>query len=218
MILRKDLLMIFAKFPEPGRVKTRLARELGNETAAEIYVKLVERVVENVGQQGDRAAGRWEIWVVFDPADREAEVREWLEPLFPRAVVGFLAQGAGDLGARLAGAFGAAFRTGFEKVIAIGTDCVELGAAEITEGFQLLEGVDVVFGPAADGGYYLVGLSEERGELFAGIPWSSARALEASLGVTEREGWSHATLAVLSDVDEVAQWEALRAGDARWGG
>lgn len=212
----RPLLMIFVKFPEPGKVKTRLAKALGNEEAAAVYCKLVRRVARQVlaPTVSDEA---WEIWVVFDPADREAEVRAWLGPLFGAAATRYLPQVPGDLGERLAGAFAAGFGAGFENVAAIGTDCVDLDREGIAECWRLLgDGNDVVFGPADDGGYYLIGLKGPQADLFSGIPWSSEQTLTASVAAAQAGGLSYGQLATLSDVDEVEQWHALCAKDARW--
>ncbi|MFT4550627.1 MAG: rSAM/selenodomain-associated transferase 1 [Verrucomicrobiales bacterium] len=201
-----DLLIIFVKFPEPGKVKTRLAKSLGSEGAADAYRWLVARVAENVVEP----SGEWAIWVIFDPAEREGEVREWLEPLFGASVSRYVPQADGDLGARLGGAFAAGFDAGFEKVAAIGTDCVDLGLEGIRHCWRSLEEHDVVFGPADDGGYYLVGLKSVCARLFTEVPWSHERTLEVSRGVAASEGLSVAELEVLSDVDEIEQWEDIQ--------
>ena len=204
--------MIFVKFPEPGRVKTRIAEAVGAEEAARIYRDLVGRVSGKVVPD-ERAELQWEVWVIFDPPERESAVRDWLEPLFGDAVERFEPQVEGDLGERLAAAFAAGFAAGFAKVAAIGTDCVELDADGIGECWRLLDEKDVVFGPAEDGGYYLVALKKECAALFAGVPWSSAETLAVSKAVTAQLGLSVGELATLSDVDEIVQWEALCVRD-----
>ena len=141
--------MIFVKFPEPGRVKTRLAKSVGDEEAANIYRRLVARVAGQVvapSAAGD--AEPWAIWVVFDPPERHHEIRTWLEPLLggPGEIDAFVPQADGDLGARLGAAFTEGFKAGFGRIAAIGTDCVDFGEAEIQECWRQLDETDVVFG------------------------------------------------------------------------
>ena len=210
--------MIFVKFPEPGRVKTRLAKSVGNQEAARIYRTLVARVTRQViAPQSGEANGRWAIWIVFDPPERHEQIREWLDPVLGSGVDAYVPQVDGDLGARLSAAFSQGFETGFGRIAAIGTDCVEFGAAEISECWRHLDENDVVFGPAEDGGYYLIGMKREHPELFAAIPWSSAQTLAASRAAADAAGLDFVELAMLSDVDEIGQWEALCSSDRRRG-
>ena len=206
----RHLLMIFVKFPEPGKVKTRLAKVLGDEGAAKAYRQLVSHVAEGV-QPPQGLEDQWAIWVVFDPAERESEVREWLDPQFRGAASRYLAQVPGDLGDRLVGAFAAGFEAGFGKIAAIGTDCVDLDADGIGEAWKMLDQRDVVFGPADDGGYYLVGLKDASPIIFQGVPWSDPRTLAVSRQIASEAGLSVGELAVLSDIDEIEQWRELSA-------
>jgi len=206
--------MIFVKFPEPGRVKTRLARSVGDQEAAAIYRNLVARLAKQVWP-GGAGADRWDLWIVFDPSEREAELREWLDPLFGVSVAAYVPQAAGDLGGRLAAAFSAGFAVGFVKVAAIGSDCVELDEASLRACWRLLDSSDVVFGPAHDGGYYLIGMKRMHPSLFTGIPWSTEQTLAESRSAAQRAGLSHAALATLNDIDEIEQWQAVNRADAR---
>ena len=213
----RDLLMIFVKFPEPGKVKTRLAKSVGNEGAANIYRKLVAQVAGQVVAQGTgEVEGDWAIWILFDPPERQREIRTWLDPLLGGAVDASVPQVEGDLGVRLEAAFARGFEAGFRRIAAIGTDCVGFGEAEIRQCWRLLDETDVVFGPADDGGYYLIGMKREHQELFTKIPWSSPQTLEASQAAARAAGLSFAELPTMADVDEIEQWEALCASDPRW--
>ena len=214
--------MIFVKFPEPGKVKTRLAKVLGDEEAAHAYRSLVARVAQNVVPP---SGGDWAIWVVFDPAERESEVREWLDPVFGGAIDAYLPQVRGDLGERMEQALSAGFAAGFGQVALIGSDCVDLDQDGIGECWRLLrEEKDVVFGPANDGGYYLVGANapgctaggiDVSPVLFNGVPWSDGRTLEVSKEVAAAAGLKIGELEPLGDVDEIEDWEALAARDGR---
>ncbi len=203
--------MVFAKWPEPGKVKTRIAKVLGDEEAAAIYRVLVRRVMENLAAFS-RGAG--DLWLVVDPATREAELRGWLDGEMAAAGwsperVEYRPQADGDLGDRLRGAFEAAFRAGYRQVAAIGTDCVDLETDLVTRAFA--SAADVVFGPAGDGGYYLVRLRDPAGcAVFDGVPWSTGQTLQQSLAAAGRAGLGVELLAELDDIDTAEDWR--RAG------
>ena len=192
-------ILLFVKYPEPGKVKTRLAATLGAEMAADIYRRLVAAVVAGLPDGDD-------LIVVFDPPERRAQVEEWLQSLLAERRADFTAQAAGDLGVRLERAFADAFDQGFGKVAVIGSDCIELTPATFSETWQALEAHDAVLGPSTDGGYYLLALRQPCAALFHGVAWSTdavraqtrARAQAAGLAVHE--------LAALPDIDTEADW------------
>ena len=192
-------ILLFVKYPEPGKVKTRLAATLGAEMAADIYRRLVAAVVAGLPDGDD-------LIVVFDPPERRAQVEEWLQSLLAERRADFTAQAAGDLGVRLERAFADAFDQGFGKVAVIGSDCIELSPATFSETWQALETHDAVLGPSVDGGYYLLALRQPCAALFHGVAWSTdavraqtrARAQAAGLAVHE--------LAALPDIDTEADW------------
>jgi rSAM/selenodomain-associated transferase 1 len=137
--------LLFARAPHAGRVKTRLAREIGAARALSAYRAMGRRVSEAV-------AARYPLTIWYTPADAGAAMRDWLGPHRLRP------QGAGDLGARLAGAFAEHFAEGPGPVIAIGADAPAVDAAVIADAERALQTHDVALGPARDGGYYLIGL------------------------------------------------------------
>ncbi len=201
----ENLVMVFLKHPEPGRVKTRLAARVGAEEAASIYRRLVWKVLQLIPDEPV-------VWLVFDPPEGEFALREWLEPVLVRfgEAVEFRAQCAGDLGARMRGAFDAAFEAGFARVAVIGTDCVDLDAEVFDAVWRNLDdAADAVFGPAADGGYYLLGLKSRHPELFEHIPWSQNNTLQRSLAAADRAGIVCAMLPVLCDVDDFEDWKRV---------
>ena len=191
--------LVFVKFPEPGKVKSRLADGIGGEAAAQVYRSLTDRVISAIPDgEGVR--------VVFDPPDREGDVRRWLAPALARfGPVEFWPQAAGDLGRRLEAAFARAFAAGRSATaLAIGSDCVELGGRHLAEARErLAAGVDVVFGPALDGGYYLVGMRQPQPAVFHGIPWSAPDTLARSLAAAAEAGLTTALLEPLRDIDDL---------------
>lgn len=188
---RGELLLVFARFPEPGRVKTRLEPALGPHGAAALHRSMAERTLRRL--EGFR------VQVRFDGADAD-RVREWLGPA--RAL---RAQGPGDLGARLRRGFAEGFAEGADPVLAVGTDCPRLGPAEVRAALAALESKDAVFGPATDGGYYLVALRRRAwsraASLFDAVPWGGAEVLRASLAAARSAGLATRLLPALADVD-----------------
>ena len=183
-------LLIFAKEPRPGHVKTRLAADIGPERAAGIYGEMGRGIVDRL------RAGPFRRVVFFDPPEALPAVLEWLDP----GGLEFSPQVPGDLGTRLEAAVREGFRRA-EAVVVVGTDAPDLDSELVTSAFERLKEVDLVLGPAADGGYYLLGLKSEAPELFHGIPWSTPQVLATTLRRAKALGLSVSTLPSLSDVD-----------------
>ena len=159
---------IFARAPIPGRVKARLAEDVGPSTAAEVYWQVGRRVVTNVAGSGYRTI----IW--FTPPTEGAFMREWLDGV---GRVELRPQGGGAIGERLAHAFARHFADGASRAIIVGTDCPGIERRHVTEAFAALDTHDIVLGPTAAGRVYLIGLREPQPALFRGVHWSSAAVL-----------------------------------------
>ncbi|HJV64630.1 MAG TPA: TIGR04282 family arsenosugar biosynthesis glycosyltransferase [Geomonas sp.] len=187
----KPALAIFAKTPAAGKVKTRLTPPLSPEESAELYrCMLLDTVARMAPLHIDT--------FVFYHGERE---------FFDAAIPGLpLIPQAGDcLGKRLEHAFTALFALGYDARVVIGSDAPDLPLPFVRQAFDLLsEGRDAVFGPAEDGGYYLVGLRNGHGCLFRGIPWSGPLVLETSLAIARREGFDSYLLPNWYDVDSPA--------------
>ncbi|MGQ0713053.1 MAG: TIGR04282 family arsenosugar biosynthesis glycosyltransferase [Gemmatimonadaceae bacterium] len=197
----RNALVIFARAPEPGQVKTRIAAELGAMAAVEIYRTLATRVISAA-----LAGTSYRVTVAYSPRDGESVVRAWLGPspaLRPQC--------DGDLGARMACAVGDELARGAERVIVIGTDCPEVTPAVIEDAFARLERSDVVLGPAADGGYYLIGMSRLHRALFDDVPWSSPDTLRVTRERARASGLRVELLGELRDVDTASDWRAWLA-------
>ena len=165
---------MFLRHPDPGHTKTRLIPALGAEGAAELHRVVVEHTVA-VAASLVRDAVR--TWLLVDPPAAVPAVESWLGP--PAGMV-VLPQPPGDLGERLKSSMAAAFLAGARRVVAIGTDCPDLEARHLEAALEALEAREAVVGPAADGGYYLLGLSQPLLSVFDAIPWSSDRTLEVT--------------------------------------
>jgi rSAM/selenodomain-associated transferase 1 len=196
-------LLIFAKWPEPGRVKTRLSPPLTQKQAASLYqCMLMDTLAATSLITGIQRM------IFFDGNDENAAFFQALAP----DVAVYRQQGM-NLGERLSAAFAVAFELGHQRVAIIGTDSPHLDSKEICSAFALLstDKTDVVFGPSEDGGYYLVGLRQSEPELFRDIHWSSSTVLNESLARAKSAGLRQALLAPCFDLDTVDDLHRLTA-------
>jgi len=190
------VLGVFAKWPEPGRVKTRLG------LAADVAARAAEAFLRDTLDRGSAVAARRV--VVFAPADAGERFAGLVPPGWACEP-----QADGDLGDRLTAFFARHLPTG-EAVVAIGADSPTLPVEYIREAVGLLGDADVVLGPACDGGYYLVGLRGELPPLFTGIDWSTAGVLAQTIAALAEPRWRVRLLSPWYDVDTPADWGLLR--------
>lgn len=191
--MNANAILYFVKYPTPGRVKTRLARTIGEAQAARLYQQLAEANFSIL-----RQCERTDLIVVFDPPEDQEKVQQWL-PGAGR----YVPQKGSGLGDRLANAFQWAFDQGYTKAAACGSDILQLTTAIMEQSFTALNDTDVVIGPAKDGGYYLIGLASNQLELFEGIDWSTSAVLSQTYRAIDRSGLKHSTLCLLEDLDEI---------------
>ncbi len=189
----KDCLIIFTRYPEPGKTKTRLIPVLGAEGAATLQRQMTEQKLTQVREL--QAAYPVSVEVHFTGGNEQL-MQSWLG-----SSLIYQRQSEGDIGCRMASAFQASFEAGMNNVVLIGIDCPDLNAQLMAEAFQALHQHDLVLGPALDGGYYLIGLRRLIPELFTGIRWSTAEVLPQTLRIAQRLELAVAKLPLLSDVD-----------------
>jgi rSAM/selenodomain-associated transferase 1 len=199
-----DVLIVFVKEPRPGLVKTRLLPALDPESAAELYRALAE---EEIRQTVPRSGEYTRLFFYAPPSSPEA-MSAWLPG---EALV---AQQGDDLGARMSAAFDEAFRRGARRAAVIGTDVPWLSRDRVAEAFRALDEHEVVLGPTADGGYYLLALNRSRPELFRGIAWSTASVLASTVERAAGLGLRVQMLGPLADIDTIddlrAHWSRVR--------
>jgi rSAM/selenodomain-associated transferase 2/rSAM/selenodomain-associated transferase 1 len=199
-----DRLAIFARFPEPGRAKTRLIPALGPAGAAQLHAEMVRHTLRRVDELDGRHGVSLEVWFAGGNT-------EWFRAAFGERC--YRRQTEGDLGARMAHAFGAMLADARAAVI-IGTDCPALTARIVSDAFGALRDHDLVLGPATDGGYYLIGLRRPIPDLFDRMSWGTSGVLSETLARAERLGLGVHLLPSLDDVDEPSDlvvWEAARS-------
>ncbi|MFT4679015.1 MAG: rSAM/selenodomain-associated transferase 1 [Litorivivens sp.] len=179
-------LIIMAKPPIAGKVKTRLARGIGDENALVVYRNLLQHTMD-VAQT---SALKPEVFATekstyFDETGFDQHL-----------------QSEGDLGDKMDLACRQMLKSA-QKVVIIGTDCPDISHKHIDEANNLLDSHDVVFGPCEDGGYYLLGLKIAHKELFENLPWSTESLLKLTLKRCLDAGISTVLLEELSDVDTI---------------
>lgn len=197
-----DLLIIFAKNAKMGLVKTRLAATVGSEKALHVYNDLIAHTQSLIP---DKIATS----VYHFPENLESF--HWIGEQVSNKL-----QAEGDLGDKMKSAILDGFKAGFDRVVLIGTDCFELKESHLELAFASLKTKPVVFGPAKDGGYYLVGAQSKMQNkldlLFRNIPWSTKEVLKKSIQVLDENKLDYALLEVLSDVDveeDLPEWYQL---------
>ncbi len=198
---RRPVLVIFLRAPQHGAVKRRLAAGIGESAAFSFYRSQVRDIIRRLGQ--DR---RWQTVLAVTPDRLSRHGRFW--PALARPF-GTRAQGGGDLGARMARLF-TALPPG--PVVIVGADIPGIRADHVAEAFRRLDRFEAVFGPAADGGYWLIGLARRRlapralcRRLFANVRWSSPNALADTRANLPARAEAP-PLGVLEDVDDRAAW------------
>lgn len=192
-----SLLMIFAKNPEIGKVKTRLAKTIGDEKALMVYLKLLEHTHAVANPVfSDKA-------IFYSARVQEFDILDYYK--FPK----FLQKGD-SLGERMERAFGQAFAQHYEKVVIIGSDCYELTTEIIEDAFAALDNHNVVLGPAHDGGYYLLGMDRHYPHLFKDKVWSTSDVLLDTILDLKKLKLSYQMLPTLNDVDEEKDLGELR--------
>ena len=192
--MTKEVLIIFVKNPELGKVKTRLAATVGNEKALEIYKLLLsytKKITESLPQDK---------WVFYSDKVTSGDI--WDDNLYHKE-----AQSVGDLGQKMLAAFKHCFDRGYEKVSIIGSDTMDINASILQRAFSSLENQEVVIGPAQDGGYYLLGMNKLYSSLFKNKKWSTESVFKNTVSDIERQGLSYCKLEKLHDIDTESDWK-----------
>ncbi len=204
-----ERLIVFTRYPESGRTKTRLIPALGAQGAANLQRQMTEYTLWQVRElQSLRSIS---VEVRFDGGNLTL-MQDWLG-----YDIVYQPQGSGDLGVRMARSHQTAFGAGIGRVITIGTDCPGLNAQLMMQAFhQLHTAHDLMLGPAVDGGYYLIGLRRFIPELFVGINWGTSEVLQQTVDIAKNLNLSVAYLTPLADVDrpeDLPVWEQRHEGE-----
>ena len=205
-----ERLIVFTRFPEPGKTKTRLIPALGAKGAARLQRQMTEHILATAAKGSTRPGLTIE---VRHEGGNTGLMQEWLGPQFS-----YRPQGPGDLGRRMTRAFEAAFRDSKGAAVIIGSDIPGISVDIIQQAFEGLQKNDLVLGPASDGGYYLIGMkntipAETYTRLFEGINWGTGEVFSQTIQIANTLGLSFVLLESLADVDcpeDLHNWQEVK--------
>lgn len=190
--MKTNALIIFTRNPELGKVKTRLAKTIGDVPALQVYKDLLQHTMEQT-QNIDCAK-----FVFYDTAIIENDI--WKETVYQKRI-----QSQGDLGQKMQAAFEHLFEKGYTNCIIVGSDLFELKSAIIDRAFAELAKNDGVLGPAEDGGYYLLGLKKMIPSVFKNKEWGTSTVLKNTL--QDLMQFKVGFLPTLNDIDTIEDLE-----------
>jgi hypothetical protein len=203
--VRKPALILFTRYPIPGRSKTRLIPALGPQGAALLQALMTEQAAAWAGVLA--RAGAVDFMVAYEGAD-EASMRAWLG-----GGAHYRPQAYGDLGRRMSRALGQALEDGAPAAVLVGSDLPGLGPEQVRRALLALEHYPLVIGPSLDGGYHLVGVRGQVPDIFQGIAWGIGQVLAQTLERASELGVRYHLLPALGDVDhpqDLPLWLANR--------
>ena len=183
--MSKKLIIIFVKNIKLGKVKTRLAKTVGNGAASKVYEALVD--ITELATSNIQIEKR----IYFSDA---VVASKW-----PNAFK--TTQSGIDLGERMKHAFHEGFNDGYKSIVLLGSDLPNISSTIITKGLNALDKTEIVFGPAEDGGYYLVGMNKPHAFIFENKPWSDSKLLETTLNELKNKNIDVSLLETLNDID-----------------
>lgn len=198
-----NAVIVFAKYPVKGKVKTRLAETVGEEFATEFYKLCAEHtfsVLKKLQRQSTH------VYLYYPAGDSEDLVRTWTNSDFI-----YRPQRGDDLGEKMLNAFTEVLNDSTGNVVIIGTDLPDISAVLVQEAFSELENHDAVIGPSSDGGYYLLGLKEAETNIFSNIRWSTAEVFEKTIENFKGLELNFRILVELTDIDtedDLRKWIA----------
>ncbi|MCB4791566.1 MAG: TIGR04282 family arsenosugar biosynthesis glycosyltransferase [Elusimicrobia bacterium] len=190
----KNCIVVFTKYPETGKVKTRLAKDIGGIEASEVYSILAKKTICSAKKTGHDV-----IIACYSGKDKDKTVK-WLGARYD-----YLLQKGRDIGMRMKNAFLAAFNKGYKKVVIIGCDVPELCVSIINEAFKKLSINNIVIGPAFDGGYYLIGFNKKGfyKNVFSKVKWGTDKVLKQTLAKLKTSKTKPLLLKQLNDIDTI---------------
>jgi hypothetical protein len=194
----QEEIIIFARYPRPGRVKTRMIPHLGSKRAAGLHAYLTEQTLIRAREAAALRPALLSLWYT---GASQRQMAEWLGSALP-----LIPQRGKELGERMAAAFRAAWAKGLQRAVLIGSDCPALTPALLVQALAELTQHDLVLGPASDGGYYLIGLRRDLAPgthhfLFQNINWGTATVYRTTLARAAAKKLTVTTLQELHDID-----------------
>lgn len=196
---KRASLIIFLRYPQIGKVKTRLAETTSNEFALHFYRECANKITAEI-----KKVSQINKYIFYSNKNEKEDVKNWLgKSLY------YSSQDENDLGLRMKKSFQKVFSHGAEKVIIVGSDIPDLSNEIINDAINKLDQADVVIGPSKDGGYYLLGMKKMHNSLFEDIEFSTSSVLSQTISKIEKLGLRCSLLQELQDIDtenELIQW------------
>ncbi len=198
---RQNSILLFIKYPVPGKVKTRLTPFLTNQQATDLYKNMAEQTLKTLKD------AKSNFTICYDPSTPLKLYREWLGEKLK-----FQPQRGCDLGTKMKNAFTDGFKRDFSRILLIGSDIPGVTPVLLKRAFKNLEKNDAVLGPAEDGGYYLIGFNKNKflPEVFESIPWSTSAVLKDTLRVLMKRDYKVRLAPKLTDIDRAE--DIVKAG------
>lgn len=196
----EQCLLLFIKYPEKGKVKTRLAKGLGQDFALSLYKSFVLDILETLSEYTHN------LIICYHPQEAISSIKKWLGNKYF-----YISQNGENLGERMKNAFTSVFLKGCSKAVIIGSDIPQISINVINEAFSELNKCDAVIGPSYDGGYYLIGFKEKSfmPEIFKKINWGTEKVFTDSMKIFKTKKYNVHVLPKLRDIDTVDDLKAL---------
>ncbi|MFH1379921.1 MAG: TIGR04282 family arsenosugar biosynthesis glycosyltransferase [bacterium] len=190
--MKKNCIILFVKYPQKGKVKTRLAADIGSAQATALYKNFIKDILSLTKTITS------EVCILFDPPAKQSKFKKWLGPAYQ-----YYPQSRGDLGERMKNAFIFGFNQGYANIIILGSDSPDIPPRILKSAFTTLNGQKSVVGPSYDGGYYLIGFNRKffNPDIFTEIPWSTDRVMEKTIEKFKKNKLSFRLLPLWHDVD-----------------
>ena len=194
MSLKESCVIVFVKYPEPGKVKQRLAQDIGDTAAAHLYQSMVMDQLHTLQQT------QFPLYLCFTPSQAEENMNQWLGSQYT-----LIPQQGEDLGKRMHHAFTSLFQQSYTRAILVGSDLPDVPYEYLTQADHALAVHDVVIGPAADGGYYLIGFNKHsyHSSVFDDISWGSDSVLSQTRDSIDKLHLSSHQVPVWYDIDTI---------------
>ena len=188
-----NAIIVFARLPVKGRVKTRLAKELGIDVATSFYKVCAEHTFKEILKFDSTEVVPF---LFFSEESEIDEMRNWTKNKFR-----YYSQKGHDLGERMSNAFNTIFDAGYRNVILVGTDAPGISAELITDAFSQLKDYNCVIGPSEDGGYYLMGLKQKLFYLFNEMEWSTNAVFSRTIERLKQNNHDYTLMQKMIDID-----------------
>jgi hypothetical protein len=199
----KKSLIVFTRYPEIGKTKTRLIPAIGAEKAAEIQCQMTEYTLKTVAQTGTH----FDVNIFFNGGSLDL-MQQWLGIQYS-----YQPQANGDLGKKMYSAFENCFNSGSRQVVIIGIDCPSLSSKILHQAFTALDTNQMVIGGADDGGYYLLGLTQLAKSLFENIHWGTETVFAQTMTIAQKLHYKIYQLPILKDIDRPEDLDQLTIGN-----